>query len=38
MSQILMIFIGKPDVDSFSVVSDAFPVLAQSNAAIRLEQ
>ena len=32
MSQILMIFIGNPDIDSFSVVSCAIPILNKSNA------
>ena len=29
-------FIGNPDVDRFSVVSDAFPALTQNNATISL--
>ena len=32
----VLIFIGNPDVDSLSVVSDANPVLIESNAAIKL--
>ena len=36
MLSILIIFIGNPDIDSLSVVSDVFPVLTLSNAAIRL--
>ena len=33
----VMIFIGNPNVDSLSVVNNAFPVLTKSNAATRLQ-